>query len=140
MIRSTVIKAIAEYLLANYSGPVAVLTAEDDEDLVPPYAIVRVGSSEAMAPGLAELWDMAVYVAVVHDAEATTIETAEAQAGELFEALDDGAAITTATTAVLAVSAWERTHTEASIAETRWQHIAGFRLIVSPAADEESQD
>lgn len=135
MTRATVIKAIHDYLADAYDGPVAVHPETSTAEMVPPYLIIRVGSADQLYPGQAEIWDMNILLGVVHDADTTTAATAEAQAGAVFAMFDDPDALFTASTAVLAWTAVERIATEASIIETRWQHIAAFRGIVAPAAD-----
>jgi hypothetical protein len=135
MTRATVISAVRDYLISAYSGPVTILPETSGEELVPPYALIRVGSGENLYPGVAEVWDMNLLIGVFHDADTTTAETAEAQAGDLFALLDDPAPLFAASAASLAWSAFERLQTDASIQETRWQHIAGFRTIVAPAAE-----
>jgi len=134
MTRSLVLSAISDFLAATYTGPVTIHTETADEILRPPYAVVRVGSAEAIAPGQVEIWDMNVLVAVFHDADATTAETAETQAAEVFAALADPDHLIASTSQKLVWSAWERNGSEASIAENRWQHVAAFRAIVAPAA------
>jgi hypothetical protein len=134
MTRATVIAAIREFLTANYRGPITILPETSTEELSPPYAVIRIGSGEQLYPGIAEIWDMNVLIGVFHDADATSAETAEAQAGELFAMLDDPALLFAHSAETLAWSALEYLTTEASIVEQRWQHVAGFRAIVAPAA------
>lgn len=135
MTRALVIKSVRDFLKSAYHGPVAIHPETSAEELSPPYAVVRVGSSEAMYPGVAEVWDMTILIGVFHDADTTTPEDAEAAAAEVFALLDDPAALEEFTAGSLVWSALERHGAEASIAETRWQHVAAFRAIVAPAAD-----
>lgn len=132
MIRATVIKRISDFLAATYRGPVTILTETSTAEMLPPYAVVRVGSAEELFPGQAEIWDMNILVGVFHDADSTTAATAEAQAAAVFAALGDGADMMVFSDDELAYSAWERNASEASINETNWQHVAGFRAIVAP--------
>lgn len=133
MLRSDCLHAIQGYLQANYSGPVIILRQEDDAELEPPYAIVRIGSAEDIGMGQVDIWDFNVIVAVFHDADASTIEAAEAAAAEVFASLQDPAAIITYLAAQnIVASAWVALTSEAGRDETRWQHFAGFRLIASP--------
>jgi hypothetical protein len=136
MTRATVIAAVRDYLSASYHGPVAIHPESSTETIQPPYTVIRIGSGEQMYPGQAEIWDMNILIGVFHDADTTTAEDAEAQAGEVFAMFDDPAGFFTASAETLVWSAFERHVTEASIAETRWQHVAGFRGIVAPAAED----
>lgn len=134
MTRSNAIRAIQARLKAAYSGPIQILTEEDDETRNPPYAVVRIGSAEDLGMGQNIVWEFNVVVAVAHDADATTIETAEAQAATLFAVLDDPDNLTShMTTAGVVMSAWQILTTEAGRDETRWQHFAGWRLVAAPA-------
>jgi hypothetical protein len=133
MIRATVVSELCSYLADNYTGPVAIHPESSEEEMAPPYAVVRIGSGEQMFPGDAEVWDLNVLIGVFHDADTTTAETAESQAAEFFATLADPAGLFTASTATLAWSTLDRITTDASIVETRWQHIAGFHSIVAPA-------
>lgn len=135
MTRAAVISALRAYLAAAYSGPVALHPESSVEDMDPPYAVIRIGSGEQLYPGQAEIWDMNILLGVFHDADTTTAGAAEAQAGEVFALLEDPAALFAASADTLAWSALERSATEASIVETRWQHVAAFRGIVAPAAE-----
>ena len=136
MTRATVISAVRNYLAAAYRGPVNILPETSAETLAPPYAVIRIGSGEQLYPGQAEIWDMNILVGVLHDADVTTAEDAEAQAAEVFALLDDPAGLIASSAATLAWSAFERMGTDASLAETRWQHIAAFRGIVAPVAED----
>lgn len=135
MTRATVIAAVREYLTAAYRGPVAILPATSAEAMTPPYAVIRIGSGEQLYPGQAEIWDMSILIGVFHDADATTADFAEAQAGEVFAMFDDPSGLFSSSAETLAWSALERVGTDASIVENRWQHVAAFRGIVAPAAD-----
>lgn len=130
--RSDAIRAVVDYLAANYSGPVSISSAEDDGDLSPPYAVVRVGTAENIGGGQANIWDMTIMVGVFHDSDATASAAAEAQAQAVFDELADPDAFATGVADALVVSWWDPVTTEAAIEETRWQHVAGFRLIASP--------
>jgi hypothetical protein len=132
MIRSTLTKRISDYLASVYDGPVAILTETDDGETQPPYAVIRCGSAESLYPGQAEVWDINILVGVFHDADLTTAPNAEAGAAAVFLCLEDAESLQAFCSDVLAFSAWERMTTEMSIAETNWQHVAGFRAIVSP--------
>lgn len=136
MTRAAVISAITAYLTESYAGPVAVHPEVSAEAMEPPYLVVRVGSAEQLYPGQAEIWDMNILIGVFHDADATTAAAAESQAGDVFSMFDDPDGLFTDSAATLAWSALERSTTEASIVETRWQHIAAFRGIVAPVAEE----
>lgn len=136
MTRATVIAAVRNYLAAAYRGPVTIKPEASAETLAPPYAVIRVGSGEQLYPGQAEIWDMNILVGVLHDADVTTAEDAEAQAAEVFAMLDDPAGLIASSAATLVWSAFERIGTDASLAETRWQHIAAFRGIVAPVAED----
>lgn len=135
MTRATVIAAVRDFLTSAYHGPVAVHPESSTEAMQPPYAVIRIGSGDEMYPGQAQVWDMNILIGVFHDADVTTSEEAEAQAGEVFAMFDDPDPLFAASAETLAWSALERVATDASIQETRWQHIAGFRAIVSPAAE-----
>lgn len=133
MIRATVISAITDFLLDQYTGTVAIMPETGDDPMVPPYAVVRVGSGEQLYPGDAEIWDLNVLIGVFHDADDTDAATAESQAAGVFNTLADPDSLFTASSATLAWSAFDRVSTDASIVENRWQHVAGFRAIVAPA-------
>lgn len=134
MLRSTVIAAIHAYLSAAYNGPVSIHPETGSGELVPPYAVIRIGSGEQMFPGQAEIWDINILIGVFHDADVTPAATAEAQAAAVFALLADPEPLFTASQSLLVWSAMERTGTDASISESRWQHVAVFRGIASPAA------
>jgi len=89
MIRSNIIRRLQSYLQTQYDGNITILTEEDDGDLTPPCAVVRIGSAEDMGANQAYVWDFNVIVAVFHDADDVTIETAETDASELFDELAD---------------------------------------------------
>lgn len=134
MIRSDVIRKLTAYLGTAYSGPVLIVAQEDDGELSPPYAIVRVGTAESIGEGQVDIWQMNVLVAVFHDADTTSAETAEAQAEAVFAELADPDEVE-AGIAPLVMSWWGDPSTmEASIAETRWQHVASYTLVVAPPA------
>ena len=136
MTRAKVIAAIRAYLTAAYEGPVALHPETSTEAMEPPYAVIRIGTGEQMYPGQAEIWDMNILIGVFHDADTTTAEDAEAQAGAVFAMFEDPAGLFASSAETLVWSALERHGTEASIVETRWQHVAGFRGIVAPAAED----
>lgn len=136
MIRDAVIAAVREYLAAAYSGPVALHPEISTEAMEPPYAVIRIGSDEEMFPGDTEIWDMNILIGVFHDADVTTAENAEAQARAVFEMLADPAGLFESSDATLVWSALERVGTEASVIENRWQHVAGWRGIVAPVAED----
>lgn len=132
MTRSKVTRAIAQYLTDRYNGPIYIATETESDEIPPPYAVVRIGAGEQMFPGDAEIWNLNVLIGVFHDADTTSPERAEAQALELFRVLDDEDETITACSDDLAWSAWQRIATEATINETRWQHVAGYHAIVAP--------
>jgi len=135
MIRATVIAGVRAYLAATYQGPIAIHPETSVETIDPPYAVVRVGSGEQLYPEQAEIWDLNILIGVFHDADVTTPEQAEANAAELFALFRDPAGLFDSTEQTLVWSALERNGTDASIVETRWQHVAAFRGIVAPVAD-----
>lgn len=137
MIRSDCIRAIADYLGANYNGPVAIHTQEDDAEISPPYAVVRIGASENLGHDQVDIWEFNVLVGVFHDADATAIETAEAQAGAVFDALADPAALLAGIASDVVGSAWQPVAREASQNETNWQHVAAWTLIAAPREPED---
>ena len=132
MTRATVIRAIRDFLASHYTGPVAIHPETSVEAMAPPYAVIRIGSADQLYPGQAEIWDMNILIGVFHDADSTTAANAESQAGSLFAMFDDPSGLFASSVVSLAWSALERFGTEASIIETRWQHVAAFRAIVSP--------
>jgi hypothetical protein len=132
MTRALVIAAIRDFLISEYTGPVAIHPEVNDEVMLPPYAVIRIGSADQLYPGQAEIWDLNILIGVFHDADVTPAETAEAQAGALFAVLDDPVPLFTDSASTLAWSALERSAVEASIVENRWQHVAGYRGIVAP--------
>ena len=136
MTRTNAIRAVQDRLKAGYSGPVQILAEEDDGMRDPPHAVVRIGSAEDLGMGQAIAWEFQVIVAVAHDADATTIEEAEAGAAAVFDALADSDDLTAHMTARgVVVSAWQMLSTEAGRDETRWMHFAGWRLVAAPAAE-----
>ena len=134
MLRSKVIRALQDYLQARYSGPVTILRQEGDDQISPPYAVVRSGTSQNIGGNQFDILEINLLVGVFHDADTTTPETAESQAHEIFDLLADPAEITAALAPQIIVSAWEFEIIEAERSETRWQHVAAFRIIASPAA------
>ena len=136
MTRAIVLAAVRNFLAATYRGPVTIATETDAGTLYPPYAVIRIGTGEQLYPGQAEIWDLNILVGVFHDADTTTATTAEAQASEVFAALSDPEALIAGCSNDLAWSAWERHGSEASLADTNWQHVAGFRAIVAPAGED----
>lgn len=135
MLRSDCLRAIQAFLVANYTGDISVLTQEDDGDLVPPYALVRIASGEDIGAGQVNIWDFSLIVAVFSDANDTTIETAETNAEELFATLaDPDAVIAFLATQNILASCWVSLTSEAGIDGDNWQHFHGFRLIASPSA------
>ena len=133
MIRSNLIRRLQSYLQTNYDGPITILAEEDDGDITPPCAVVRVTSSEDMGANQATIWEMEVAVGVFHDADDDTIETAESQAEDLFDSLSDCNVISNFLGAGgLVTSVWRPMTIEASREETKWQHFQTFYLIVSP--------
>ena len=133
MIRSDIIRRIQSYLNTAYNGPITILAEEDEGDLTPPCAVVRISSSEDLGANQAIVWDMNVIVGVFHDADDDTIETAEQQAEDLFAYLND----TTVTSAYLnsggfQTSVWRPITIEASREETKWQHFQTYHLIIAP--------
>lgn len=134
MLRSDVIAAIIAYLQSAYEGDITILPQENDTEITPPCAVVRIGSAEDMGMGQAILWDMNVLVGVFHDADTTTISAAETAAAELFATLDDVESIFTSLSGQsLIPSAWVTLTQEAATGDHGWQHVAAFRLIVAPA-------
>jgi hypothetical protein len=134
MFRVALLNALQAYLSAVCPAGVKVLKQEDDETIEGPYCLVRVGSMEDAGNGQAEIWDANILVAVSQDADSTTIETAEATAAEVFAVLADPEEIKNGLYPEIVVSWWQPLDQEAAMAGTRWQHIAGFRLIASPAS------
>lgn len=133
MIRSDIIRRLQSYLQIQYDGNITILAEEDDGDLTPPCAVVRIGSSQDLGENQAILWEFNVVVAVFHDADDTTIETAEQDSGELFDVLDDADAVKTYVDAGgFLTSAWLPMTIEATREETKWAHFQSFRMIVAP--------
>lgn len=131
-IRTTLTTAVADYLESKNS-PIPLLRDCSDDVVSPPYALVRIGGAEAMAPGQCELWDITLLIAVSHDADATTNATAEREAGEVFELLTDTDDFKAFTGDKILLSAVEMISTELAVQDGHWQHIAGFRVICAPA-------
>lgn len=133
MIRSDLIRRIQSYLQTQYTGDIVILGEEDDGDITPPCAVVRIGTSEDMGLNQAIVWDFNVIVAVFHDADDTTIETAETDAAELFDELADFDAVKTYLDAGgFLTSAWHPQMIEAGREETKWTHFQTYRLIAAP--------
>jgi len=134
MIRSDIIRRLQSYLQTQYNGNITILAEEDDGDLTPPCAIVRIGSSEDMGMNQAYVWDMNVIVAVFHDADYTTIETAEEDAAELFDELADFDSVKAyLNSGDFIASAWLPQLIEAGREDTKWTHFQTYRLIAAPA-------
>lgn len=134
MIRSDVIRRIQSYLQTQYDGDITILSEEDDGDITPPCAVVRIGTSEDLGLNQAIVWDFNVIVAVFHDADDTTIETAETDAGLLFDELSDFDAVKTYLDAGgFLASVWHPQTIEAGREDTKWTHFQSYRLIVAPA-------
>ena len=137
MLRTDLIRAVQAYLRSNYTGPVTIHAEEDDAEIEPPYAIVRATIAEDMGADQADIWDINLVVAVMHDADATTIETAEAQAATVFATLHDPAPVITALAGSgIAASCFHRLTSEAGSDGMQWQHFHAFRVIASPAAND----
>ena len=134
MLRSAAITALHAFLAATYTGPIAIHREESIDPIALPYAVLRIGSSDNIGAGQAEIWDFSILLGVFHDADATAPASAETAAAAVFAALADPAAITAALAPAILVSWWERLTIEASLTQTGWQHIAGYRLIAAPAA------
>lgn len=136
MLRTRLIRALQAYLRNTYVGPVAIHAEQDDAEVEPPFAIVRATSAEDMGAGQAELWDINIVVAVMHDADATTIETAETQAAELLATLREPAPVIEALAeANIVASCFESLTIEAGNDGMHWQNFAGFRVVASPAPE-----
>ena len=132
MIRSDVITRLQSYLQTAYDGPITILAEEDDGDLTPPCAVVRIGQSEEFGANQAYIWDFNVVVATFHDADDDSISTAESEAEDLFNELCDISAVTAYLEAGgFLVSVWRPLTMEAGREETKWTHIHGFHLIVA---------
>ncbi len=135
-IRSTLVKAAADWL-ESLDPPVSVRRDASDEVIEPPYALFRVGGAENMYPGQAEVWDITLLCAVAHDADATTVETAQAEAEAVYDMISDCEEFKTFSAGLMLLSAWEITTTELTVQDGRWQHIAGFRAICAPLPEPE---
>lgn len=136
MLRTRLIRALQSYLSANYTGPITIHAEEDDAEVAPPFAIVRVTSAEDMGAAQADIWDINVVVAVMHDADATTIETAESQAAGAFAALQEPTPVITSLAASgIVASCFQTLTSEAGNDGMHWQHFHGYRVIASPAAE-----
>lgn len=133
MIRTDLIRRLQNYLQVEYDGPITILAEEDDGDITPPCAVVRIGTSEDMGANQALVWDFNVIVATFHDADDDTIETAESQAEELFNLLADFDAVTNHfENGGFIVSVWHPQMIEAGREETKWTHFQTYRLIAAP--------
>jgi hypothetical protein len=140
MLRATVQRKLQAYLAEEYEGGITILTGEDDGEPQPPYALVRIGSAENIGEYQMEIWEFAVLVGVFHDADATGSEEAEDAAAHLFDLLQDADAVAEAMAPEVVTSWWEPVTVETSINNSNWQHIAGFRLVAAPAADEDADE
>lgn len=133
MTRTNIIRAIQDYLQSAYVGPITILAEEDDGDLTPPCAVVRIGNGEDMGLNQALIWDFNVIVAAFHDADDTSIETAESQSEALFDELMDIDSVTSFLESKgFLVSVWRPLTTEAGMDQTKWSHMQGFQLIAAP--------
>ena len=134
MIRTDIIRRLQSYLQTQYNGNITILTEEDDGDLTPPCAVVRISSAEDMGANQAYVWDFNVIVAVFHDADDVTIETAENDAAELFDELADYEDVTAyLNSGSFQASVWHPQLIEAGREETKWTHFQTYRLIAGPA-------
>ena len=134
MIRTDIIRRLQSYLQTHYDGNITILTEEDDGDLTPPCAVVRISSAEDMGANQAYVWDFNVIVAVFHDADDVTIETAETDAAELFDELADYEDVTAyLNSGAFQASVWHPQLIEAGREETKWTHFQTYRLIAGPA-------
>jgi hypothetical protein len=132
MIRSDIIKRLQSYLQTQYNGPITILAEEDEGDLTPPCAVVRIGQSEDLGHGQAALWDFNVIIAAFHDADDTSISTAESQSEALFSELGDlDSVVAYLEGGGFLVSVWRPLMIEAGREETRWMHAQGFHLIAA---------
>lgn len=133
MTRSNIIRRLQSYLNTAYNGPITILAEEDEGDLTPPCAVIRIGQTEDMGANQAIVYDMQVMVAVFHDADDDSISTAESQASALFDELSDIEAVTNYLAAGgFLVSVWRPLMMEAGREETRWMHVHGYQLIAAP--------
>lgn len=134
MIRSDIIRRLQSYLQTQYDGDIVILAEEDDGDLTPPCAVVRIGSSENLGGNQAIVWQFNVIVAVFHDADDTTIEDAETDAAELFDELADVESVMAFLDAGgFITSAWLPMMIEAGREGTKWTHFQTYQLIAAPA-------
>jgi len=134
MIRSDIIKRLQSYLQTHYNGGITILTEEDDGDLTPPCAVVRIGSAQDMGANQAYVWDFNVIVAVFHDADDGSSETAETQAGALFDELADYEDVTAyLNSGNFQASVWHPQMIEAGREDTKWTHFQTYRLIAGPS-------
>jgi len=134
MIRTDIIRRLQSYLQTHYDGNITILTEEDDGDLTPPCAVVRISSAEDMGANQAYVWDFNVIVAVFHDADDVTIETAETDAAELFDELADYEDVTAyLNSGAFQASVWHPQLIEAGREETKWTHFQTYRLIAGPS-------
>ncbi len=134
MIRTNIIRRLQSYLQTHYDGDITILTEEDDGDLTPPCAVVRIGTAEDMGANQSYVWDFSVIVAVFHDADDVTIETAETDAAELFDELADYNDVTAhLNSGGFQASVWHPQIIEAGREDTKWTHFQTYRLIAGPA-------
>lgn len=134
MIRTDLIRRLQSYLNTAYDGPLTILAEEDDGDVTPPCAVVRIGQSEEFGANQAEVWDFNVMIATFHDADDTTITTAESQAETLFAELCDIDSVTEyLSSGGFLISIWRPLTMEAGREETKWMHVHGFQLIAAPS-------
>jgi len=133
MIRSNIIRRLQSFLQTQYDGEITILAEEDDGDLTPPCAVVRIGSSQDLGANQALVWDFNVVVAVFHDADDTTIETAETDASELFDVLADFNEVASyIDSGGYQTSVWHPNLIEAGREDTKWTHMQTYRLIAAP--------
>lgn len=135
MIRSRVAKAITQHLIERYDGPIQLSQEDSGDMLTPPCAVVRIGSSEDMGMGQYEVYDMTVLVGVFHDYAETSAADASDAAEQIRSLLVDPEEMAaTLGQHEFIMSSWQPTGMETNIDETGWQHVAVFRLIVSPTS------
>lgn len=139
MLRSRIAEAIASHISARYEGPIFVVQEDTETALTPPCAVVRIGSSEDLGMDQMEVYDVTVLVGIFHDYQLTTANAAADGAAAITATLDDADEIA-ATLAQhgLISSSWQPTGMQNEIGDNGWQHVALFRLIVSPADESES--
>jgi hypothetical protein len=132
MTRTGIIRRLQSYLQTAYDGPITILAEEDDGDLTPPCAVVRIGQSDEFGANQALVWDFNVMIAVFHDADEDSIETAETQSEALFNELCDIEEVTNyLELGGFLVSVWRPLTIEAGREETKWMHVHGFHLIAA---------